>query len=213
MAISAISWIAQRLKEQSAIKHARDEMARRRNEELRTGRTEAPSPTSGASAPDAQAMQDLAARRQAQLRELRARQAQQQSQSGRTMPPVVIAPVPPPVQTQHRPTPMPQGTLRPTPLPGGQRPVPVQRPTPRPQQRRQESIPPGVVQQIQRVQAIAASRPIARAPEAPPEVSAARAPSGDRLLQLIHNRTTGKPDAARLIVLGEILGIPPSMRD
>ena len=77
MAISAVSWILQRLKEQAAIKKAKEAQERRKLEELRTGRALDAPP--GPERPDQAAMQDLAARRQAQLRELRARQQQQQA--------------------------------------------------------------------------------------------------------------------------------------
>lgn len=208
MAISAISWIAQRLKEQAAIKQAKDRLAQERNEELRTGRAAAPSPTQQAQTSDAQALQDLAARRQAQLRELRARQMQQ-GQGVPTPPPVVFMP-----PAQRGPAPMPHGTLRPTPLPGGTRPAPMQRPTPRvQQQRRPEAASLPVAPQLQRVPPIAVSRPVSRAPEVVPEVAIARTGSGDRLLNLLIDRTTGKPQAARVIILGEILGQPPSMRE
>ena len=209
MAISGISWIAQRLKEQAAIKQAKDRLAQERNEELRTGRAAAPSPTQQSQTSDAQALQDLAARRQAQLRELRARQMQQ-GQAAPTPPPVVFAPS----TQQRRPAPMPSGTLRPTPLPGGTRPVPTQRPTPRAQQqRRPEPASLPVAQQQQRVPPIAVSRPVSRAADVVPEVAIARSGSGDRLLNLLIDRTTGKPQAARVIILGEILGQPPSMRE
>lgn len=75
LGLSAASWIFQRLKEQSEVKKSQDQLRRRVEDELRTGRAAPESqPTPRA---DAQALQDLAARRQAQLRELRMRQAGQ----------------------------------------------------------------------------------------------------------------------------------------
>lgn len=213
--IPALSWIAQRLKEQALIKQERDNQARRREEELRTGRTTGAAPArpttaaSGSQSADAQAVQDLAARRQAQLRELRARQMQQgQASQG---PPVII---PSPQQPTRRPPMQPSaGPLRPTPMPGGPRPAQVQRPAPRsPQPRRPEPTPSGSMPLPARLAPIAVVKPAAPAPEIIASVPSRHVNASERLLSLINNRATGKPDAARLIVLGEILGTPPSLR-
>ncbi len=85
LGLSAASWIFQRLKEQSEVKKSQDQLRRRIEDELRTGR--ATSENQPAPRADAQALQDLAARRQAQLRELRMRQAGQGSGG-----PVVVRP-------------------------------------------------------------------------------------------------------------------------
>ena len=95
--ISALSWVFGKLKEQSELKRARDEARRKRDEELRTGRVEQPSPTSRMPPTPAQVRaQDMAARRQAQLEELR---RQQQARTQMTLPGGVVivrGPVPGP---------------------------------------------------------------------------------------------------------------------
>jgi len=79
----ALSWVVQQLREKSEVKRERAMAARRREEELRTGRTSESSQPQTLVAPKSDdrmtELQRLAERRQQQLRELRARQAQQQS--------------------------------------------------------------------------------------------------------------------------------------
>lgn len=78
----AVSWVIQKLREQAEVKRVRTEAQRRREEELRTGRTsDAPGPSKLQSKGDDRMteLQRLAERRQQQLRELRARQERQQS--------------------------------------------------------------------------------------------------------------------------------------
>lgn len=95
-----IGWVFGKVKEQREAKQLRDEMKRRREEQLRTGRTgdvEQAAPASrpsrisgrvdaadesGGVSAERQRLQDLAAKRQAQLRELRARQRAQQQGAG-----------------------------------------------------------------------------------------------------------------------------------
>lgn len=211
MGISAISWILQRLKEQAAIKQARDEIARAKNEELRTGRSSAPTAPKAVAQTETQALQDLAARRQAQLRELRTRQMQQ-GQPQSTTPPVVLTPPP-----ARRPAPSaPQhGTLRPTPLPGGPRTNAPTRPVPRsqqPLQRRPESQPLPLPIPPSRFAPISATSP-ARLPDIAPPPVARRSDAAERLMDLLKDRSTGKVQPGRLLILGEILGKPASMRD
>jgi len=78
----ALSWVVQQLREKAEVKRERALAARRREEELRTGRTsESTQPQSLVTNKGEDRMtelQRLAERRQQQLRELRARQAQQQ---------------------------------------------------------------------------------------------------------------------------------------
>jgi len=76
----ALSWVIQKLREQADVKRQRAEAARRREEELRTGRVSEPQRTDRQ--PPAREdrmteLQRLAERRQQQLRELRARQEKQ----------------------------------------------------------------------------------------------------------------------------------------
>lgn len=112
MSFGAISWVSTKLREQAEIKRVRDEMHRRQEEALRSTNVmrsaEAQAKLQeGAKTPMQLRMEELAARRQAQLRELRARQAQQQA--GRD-------------ESQRDGTPVPLGRrLQPMPgtLPGG----------------------------------------------------------------------------------------------
>ncbi|MGP1345880.1 MAG: hypothetical protein ACTS3F_04325 [Phycisphaerales bacterium] len=134
--ITAISWIANKLREQAEIKRIRDEMRRREEEALRSTnvmrREEADAAVAqGAKTPMQVRMEELAARRQAQLRELRerqAREAQQQRQGGARQPGVLL-----PGGRAGAPTPTRPG---PRPIPGAQR-----QPTTRAPQRPPVSIP------------------------------------------------------------------------
>lgn len=75
----ALSWVIQKLREQADVKRQRTEAARRREEELRTGRVSQPQQASQPPAREDRMteLQRLAERRQQQLRELRARQERQ----------------------------------------------------------------------------------------------------------------------------------------
>jgi hypothetical protein len=76
MGFSVISWIANYLKEQSRIRAAKEEQRRRYEEALRTGRpAEAPVRSADPAA-------ELAARRQAQLQELRRQQMEDRARQG-----------------------------------------------------------------------------------------------------------------------------------
>ena len=85
----ALSWIVQQLREKAEQKRMRLELQRRRDEELRTGRSAGDEdlPKLQSKAEDrASELQRLAERRQQQLRELRARQAQKQTGGTQTAP-------------------------------------------------------------------------------------------------------------------------------
>lgn len=77
---SVISWIYRQLKEQSEKKRARDQMEARQREMLRTGRD--PVQEGGASTEEELRRRELAARREAQLAELRRRAMARQQGSG-----------------------------------------------------------------------------------------------------------------------------------
>jgi hypothetical protein len=91
--LSALSWMFQKIAEQRQKKKAQDVAERRKLESLRTGRSE-----EAPAAPTASRQQDLAAKRQAQLEELRRRAADRARQHGQQPGPVVTgAPMPRPV--------------------------------------------------------------------------------------------------------------------
>ncbi len=107
----AISWAINKMKEEAERKRLREQMRRRRDEEIRTGRPQ-PAPQSKAQAQDAR-LKELAERRQAQLRELKKQQAQGGAQGGGG---VVVRPPAgrrPPAPVSTRPTtvvrPLPAG--------------------------------------------------------------------------------------------------------
>lgn len=91
---TALSWIANKLREQAEVKRLRDEMRRREEEALRSTnvmrQAEADERVQeGVKSPTQQRMEELAARRQAQLRELRERQA---GEGARQRQPGVVVP-------------------------------------------------------------------------------------------------------------------------
>ncbi|MFM9957067.1 MAG: hypothetical protein ACKVZJ_03260 [Phycisphaerales bacterium] len=155
---SAISWVIGKLREQAAIKKARDELRRARDEQLRTGRT----PEEAGSGPseaktrsgDLNELRELAMKRQRQLEQMKEMQ-QQQMRSQRTAaqtptrdPRQVpgtssIPPMPFPIPGTPLPTPKPGGGggLRGPGMPGVPRP-------PKQQSRRQPMQPSGGVQDI-----------------------------------------------------------------
>lgn len=141
--ISMLSWVLGKLREQAELKRARDEARRRREEELRTGRSgDAPDSMDARQTAARTRAQELAARRQAQLEQLR---RQQQARAQVTLPGGVVIvrnPPPPPAPTRApspaRRPPSPAGptgipvpprrsTVRPTPASRG---APGPRPTP-----------------------------------------------------------------------------------
>lgn len=137
--LSILSWVVGKVREQAEIKRQRDAARRRMEEQLRTGRAEpAPSPTTAAQGMSAQ---ELAARRQAQLQELRRQQAEKKRAAlGATLPmPVPGGPGglggPGGAGAPHARAPMPR-PAKPTVRPAGQAAAtptrPAQRPTTQP---------------------------------------------------------------------------------
>lgn len=115
---SAVSWVIGKLREQAAIKKARDEMKRARDEQLRTGR--APEPVAGGQPPPARTselneLRELAAKRQRQLEQMR----EMQQQGLRAQRTAAQTPARDPRQAQvPMPFPIP-GIPLPAPKPGG----------------------------------------------------------------------------------------------
>jgi outer membrane biosynthesis protein TonB len=149
---SALSWLARKLQEQAARKRALEEIERRREEMLRTGKDPAVLVAGPALSEQEARLREIAARRQAQLQELR-RRAQMRQQSGgpvsvRTTPP----PTPPRVATPPvpAPSPRPSSATRPPQAPGRPAsrppakpvPEPVRRPRPAPVETRSRPSPP-----------------------------------------------------------------------
>jgi hypothetical protein len=101
-AFSALSWLIGKLREQAAIKKARDENRRARDEELRTGRVaEAPSQTRGGELAE---LRELAAKRQEQLRQMREMQKRSAASTRhRPQETVVIGPSPIPLPGVPKP--------------------------------------------------------------------------------------------------------------
>lgn len=90
---SFISWLAKKLKEQADKKRALQEMERRRLEALRTGKDPGAAVAAAPSgSPEELRLRELAARRQAQLQELRRRQQNRPQQGGGRPPIVILAP-------------------------------------------------------------------------------------------------------------------------
>ena len=236
----AISWIFGKLREQAELKKARDTAKRRQDDSLRTTQLtnrSAPAPT-----PETQRereRQELAARRQAQLRELRQRQYERATRPGT----VVRGPAPTGARPQvpqmpRQPTPRSPGPLRPgipappttarrTPpvaapaRPGPGRPMPAPaRPTPPSTARRSTGAPPPVA----RPRVEPAGRKPAPTPVAKTEavarghnVEVAREHRGvgrDVRGMLIgpDGETRSRADLARAIALTEVFGPPISLR-
>lgn len=98
LSLSGIGWLARKLQEQAELKRQRETRKRIEEEILRTGRDPREQDRSRALTPEQRRMREIAARRQAQLEELRrrrtARQQQptQRTQTGGRTPPVVMGP-------------------------------------------------------------------------------------------------------------------------
>lgn len=121
-ALSGLSWAVNKAREQKQIKQAREAQHRRREEELRTGRASGEEDGSvGPSAP-LPSLQELAAKRQKQLEELRARQQAKARDGGRPGP--VARPIPGSTVRQAPPT-VPNA---PRPVRSATPPIPVPRP-------------------------------------------------------------------------------------
>ncbi len=97
LAFSGISWVYRQLKAQQAIKRIKDREEQRQLEALRTGRN--PAAENQQDSGEAQRQRELAARREAQLAELRRRAQQRASQQAgepapRPTPPIATPPIP-----------------------------------------------------------------------------------------------------------------------
>lgn len=211
---SALSWLARKLQEQAARKRALEEIERRREEMLRTGKDPAVLVAGPALSEQEARLREIAARRQAQLQELR-RRAQMRQQSGgpvsvRTTPP----PTPPRVATPPvpAPSPRPSSATRPPQAPGRPasrppaRPVPepVRRPRPAPVETRSRPSPPP-------------SRPAARVVEG--ESHAERLvpdvpiePPKPRVVPRWFTPPRSAAEWRRAVVLHEILSLPVAFR-
>ncbi len=108
---SLLNWLVRKLREQNELKRIEAERRRREIESLRTGRADGqPSPTAladtrGGTVSDAQArarLEELAARRRAQLEELRRRQQQRRTGTGGTTASPAPAPQGPVPQTRSQ---------------------------------------------------------------------------------------------------------------
>lgn len=180
---SVVSWIFRKVQEEAERRRVRDEMARREMERLRTGREPGESET----ATQMQRAQELAARRQAQLQELRRRQQERsrQQQQVRTEP-VQLGPAGTRQPTLSPPTGLPRsqpgrqppivwvpGSSGPTVPQRGPTPLrrpPQQQPTLRPQPTARPRPQPAARPAPQQQQPLRASRPslFQPPPEAPP---------------------------------------------
>lgn len=222
--ITVIQWIYGKAQEQAELNRAKRERERARETALRTGRgvdiTEA-SRSGGVSE------SDLQARRQAQLKVLRERQAQQQRTS--LPPPTRTAPQRTPAPTPPRPTPQrtapvrgAPGTVRRTPAPSqpGRTPTPrapaprapsPPRPTPSPAQRyvepaRRESI----ARTMAAASAAAAAKPKRTLGSLSMQPSEPIAPGDESSFSAVPR---SRADWRRAIVASEILAQPVSMRE
>ncbi|MBM4107931.1 MAG: hypothetical protein FJ255_03835 [Phycisphaerae bacterium] len=133
---SAIGWVVRKLQEQAAKKRAIEEVERRRSELLRTGKDPALGGPAGPPMTEQEArLREIAARRQAQLQELRRRAQARQQQEG-PGPVVVRAPT---AGTPGR-VPIPATVAQPVPRvvrrPSAARPARAAQPTARPPQPR-----------------------------------------------------------------------------
>lgn len=110
LAFSGISWVYRQLKAQQALKRAKDREEQRQLEVLRTGRD--PAAETHQDSAEAQRQRELAARREAQLAELRRRaqqRATQQSGEPASRPTMATPPVAPPPVPRSQPMPPPTG--------------------------------------------------------------------------------------------------------
>lgn len=220
--VSAASWVIGQLREQARRKRARNEAQRRYEEHLRTGRTIEEPPE----APTISRAEEIAERRQAQLRELR---RQQEASRGRPAT-VVIArqPAPPPTAPRTmRPTGLPPGVVVeriPAPAdvrkaPGPQRAVPPQRVVvdPRAEVERRR-----LAEQAERMRLARQAELAAQAEEearrrqraaltsrpATPEATAGAA--GTPMITLVG---VSRDELRRMIVAMEVLGPPVALRE
>lgn len=131
---SVVSWVIRKLQEQSQVRRIQTERERRELEMLRTGRALEPETPPVATGADSDRLRDLAARRQAQLQELR-RRAQERTRAergpggpGRESPVVSIPGSAGPIVVERTRTPRPPvAAPPPRPVPLGRSPAPVRR--------------------------------------------------------------------------------------
>lgn len=240
--MSAVSWIVGKLREQAAIKRMRDELKRRQDEELRTGRLlEAPEPTEKRG--ELAELRELAIKRQQQLEQMRRSQKQQAETQV-----IVVSPsqAPPPVRRGPGVPGVPGGIggpggpgfpVKKTGFPGGPTRTQVPQPLPSPKPAQRPATPstrsPQVVRQRaqppERASAGFAEPPKPRRPVADPPSAIQSAPQEQADGYLIAEARRVGPvgiagmlglaggkvtvaDLRRQIVLGEILGQPLSLR-
>lgn len=240
--LSGLSWIMNKLREQKQIKQINDARRKRREEELRTGRSTPASPGGDSSqqGEPLPSLEELAARRQRQLEELRARQQAKARQGGKATPPVVrptgtvpqsrptIRPAPPVAPPQA-----PQPPVRPIPPSPAQR-VPTGRAKPGAPKRRQIVIgsPPKPKPQPSRPTPIREAEQPSRTLRALASTTGVSDEFGEAtthgLLTNIHAEATGSQDSGvgiagvgafsrdamrRAIIMSEVLSPPVSMRE
>ncbi len=239
--MSAISWVIGKLREQAAIKRMKDELKRRQEEELRTGRTSEPSQPTKLS--ELQQLRELAIKRQQQLEQMRAAQRTAgqadaarargtlgaPSQGG----PVVLIPSPP-IPTGRIPKPtrapgvpgIPGGPGVPRTIPGGGRPAggagssrPVPRRAAEPEPQRTLARPPATVPVPEPARGVTQGRgrlmEIASAQsDRAGDAGRPSAPAAVELAALVGLRARGggAAELRRAILLSEVLGPPVSAR-
>lgn len=218
---SALSWVFRKLGEQRAKKRAQDIIEQRKLEALRTGRS-----VEIVVVEDDKEIRarEQAARRRAQIEELRRRQQERMRAQGSRVSIPPAPPTVPPVRTPPtRPLPpiirvpgssgptVPQRParpreIRPVPVPRPQRAAPVQQERKRPQQSRPSRRVPEPTPETPRV-------PASAAPSVAPVAAqdAAARPATPMLAGMERPRTAA--EWRRAIVLNELLSPPKAMRD
>jgi len=208
---SLISWIFRKLNEQAQKKRARDMIEQRKLEMLRTGRDPNEVAVSAEVSEQAERQREIAARREAQLAELRRRaQARQQGEAS----PPVAPPVGPSVATMRGPVlriPGSTGPTVPPPLesralrnttPQGQVPI-------RPNQKREQQRPAKPVRMPK-------AQPVARAVDDDEEVTHRLVPDdvvGRRAMPVVSAVAPRTPEEwRRALIANEILSPPLALR-
>lgn len=155
--LSGLSWLYRKVREQQALKRIEDERRRREEEILRTGRDPLARPQPAEAAEEHRRVQEIVARRESELQELRRRQATRTTrpagpgetaggiliQIPGTRAPIIVKPIPrgarmfPPAAPIPAPTgrapgtpPRPARPGRTRGTPGGKRPAPQRKPEP-----------------------------------------------------------------------------------
>lgn len=228
---SVLSWVFRKLQEQAQVRRVQMERERRQMEMLRTGKPGENEPPPAAPTSDAERLRDLAARRQAQLQELR-RRAQERVRAGqgrpqqpsREPPPLIFIPgTTGPTVPQQRPGQRPAARSRvPQPAPA-RTPVPARpgRATPGQDQRARQPQPvPRPPQPTRRRDDL---RRLTRAPEPAPPPAVPVAPAPPATARGAPHRPAGgvlldpsrisAADWRRAIVMNELLSPPLSLRE